>query len=230
MFRQEKQAINTSRTPLSQFDVSDRFSWGENRQTTPEDKTYSLFGNFVSKFHFSSLWREERQGVSRSSSVCCRCIVQFIQQTTAPTGLPETRVGLLQTIYNWADGQDERWIFWLNGLAGTGKSTIVRTVGPGYFDQKCLGASFFSRGGGDVGHAGKLLTSFAARLTCNVPQIQRFISGAVTEENDIANQSLRVDALDECDNENHIRVILQLYQRRPSFSIIAEKGCKIQSY
>jgi hypothetical protein len=111
-------------------------------------------------------------------------------------------------------------------LAGTGKSTIARTVARRYSDQKRLGASFFfSRGGGDVGHAGKLFTSFAVQLARNVPQIQRFISDAVLEQNDIANQSLRdqwchlvfrplsrleessslssymliVDALDECE-------------------------------
>ena len=155
----------------------------------------------------------------------------------APTCLPNTRVDLLHEIYNWADGQDKRCIFWLNGLAGTGKSTIARTIARRYFDQKRLGASFFfSRGGGDVSHAGKFFTSLASQLARNVPQIQRFISDAIIEHSDIANQSLRdqwrqlvfrplsrlddslslssyvliVDALDECDNEDHIRIILQL--------------------
>jgi hypothetical protein len=122
-------------------------------------------------------------------------------------------------------------------LAGTGKSTIARTIARRYFGQKRLGASFFfSRGGGDVSHAGKSFTSFAAQLARKVPPIQRFISDAVTEQDDIANQSLRdqwrhlvfrplsrlegssslssyvliVDALDECDNKDHIRIILQL--------------------
>ena len=45
-----------------------------------------------------------------------------------PICLPDTRVDLLREIYTWADGKDERFIFWLNGLAGTGKSTIARTV------------------------------------------------------------------------------------------------------
>jgi hypothetical protein len=122
-------------------------------------------------------------------------------------------------------------------LAGTGKSTIARTVARRYLDQKCLGASFFfSRGGGDVGHASKFVTSFAVQFASNVPQIQRFISDAVIEQNDIANQSLHdqwrqlvlrplsrldsssspssymliVDALDECDGEDDIQIILQL--------------------
>jgi hypothetical protein len=155
-----------------------------------------------------------------------------------PTCLSDTRVDLLQQIYDWADGEDERCIFWLNGLAGTGKSTIARTIAREYFDRRRLGASFFfSRGGGDIGHAGKFFTSFAVQLARNVPQIQRFISDAIIKQNDIANQSLRdqwrqlvlyplsrldsslcplsyvlvVDALDECDSEGDIRMILQLF-------------------
>ncbi|KAH9203354.1 hypothetical protein DL95DRAFT_472452 [Leptodontidium sp. 2 PMI_412] len=158
-----------------------------------------------------------------------------------PTCLSDTRVDLLQQIYSWADGQDDQCIFWLNGLAGTGKSTIARTVARKYFDQKRLGASFFfSRGGGDTGHARKFFTSLAVQLARNVPQIQRFISDAVIKQNNIANQSLRdqwrqlvlrplsrldrssyslsymlvVDALDECDSEGDSegdsRMILQL--------------------
>jgi hypothetical protein len=34
--------------------------------------------------------------------------------------LPNTCVDLLHEIYNWANRQDERYIFWLNGLSGTG--------------------------------------------------------------------------------------------------------------
>jgi hypothetical protein len=91
----------------------------------------------------------------------------------APTCLPDTRVDLLQEIYDWAERQDERCIFWLNGLAGTGKSTIALTVAHRYFDQQRLGASFFfSRGGGDISHAGKFFTSVAVQLARNVPQIQ----------------------------------------------------------
>src|SRR5277367_2663818 len=42
----------------------------------------------------------------------------------------------LRKILDWADGQDERYIFWLSGLAGTGKSTIARTVARRHDGQK----------------------------------------------------------------------------------------------
>ena len=95
---------------------------------------------------------------------------------------------------------------------------------------------FFSRGGGDTSHTRKFFTSFAVQLARNVPQTQRFISDAIIKQNDIATQSLRdqwrqlvlrplsrldssscplsyvlvVDALDECDSDGDIRMILEL--------------------
>jgi len=154
-----------------------------------------------------------------------------------PTCLPDTRVDLLQTIHNWADGQDERCIFWLNGLAGTGKSTIARTVARKYFDEQRLGASFFfSRGGGDVGHAGNFCTTVAVQLAAHVPTLHQHICDALAKHGNIVRLSLEdqwrqlvlkplskldgnccsssyvivIDALDECDNGENIRIILQL--------------------
>jgi hypothetical protein len=76
-----------------------------------------------------------------------RSTIQFICKTRFAHLPPEYPVGLLEEICDWVDSEDERCI-WLNGLAGTGKSTIARTVARRYFEQKRLGASFFfSRGG-----------------------------------------------------------------------------------
>ncbi|KFY27130.1 hypothetical protein V491_01015 [Pseudogymnoascus sp. VKM F-3775] len=155
-----------------------------------------------------------------------------------PTCLPDTRVDLLQEIYEWADeknAQDERCIFWLNGLAGTGKSTIARTIARKYHEQRRLGASFFfSKGGGDVSHAGKFFTSLAAQLAKTIPSLQKQICDAIVEQSDIANLSfldqwrqlvlgplsrlenfqrsyvLVVDALDECEGDNDVQKILEL--------------------
>ena len=165
------------------------------------------------------------------------------QRQHDPGCLPDTRVDLLQKIYDWADGRDERSIFWLNGLAGTGKSTIARTVARKYYDQKRLGASFFfSRDGGDVGHAGKFVTSIAWQLASSVPSLDQYVCDAIKERRDIASQSLRdqwqqlvlcplsrlsgsggqlsymlvVDALDECDNKKDIRIIVHLLSEAQS--------------
>ena len=153
-----------------------------------------------------------------------------------PACLPDTRVGLLQEIDDWADRQDEQHIFWLNGLAGTGKSTIARTVARRYFQRERLGASFFfSRGGGDSGSAVLFVTSIAAQLANDTP-LRQHICEAITQHSDIATRSLSdqwrqlvlgplskldarsspssyilvIDALDECDDTRNIQVILNL--------------------
>jgi hypothetical protein len=164
-----------------------------------------------------------------------------------PACLPNTRVDLLREIYDWADGQGEHFIFWLNGLAGMGKSTIARTVAHEYYKRERLGASFFfSRGGGDISHAGKFFTSIAVQLANNIPTIQGYICDAISERRDIASQSLHdqwyqivlrplskldskscppsyvvvVDALDECEDDNNIRIILQLLAEARSLKTV----------
>ncbi|KAK4096065.1 hypothetical protein N658DRAFT_501994 [Parathielavia hyrcaniae] len=67
---------------------------------------------------------------------------------------PDTRTELLGQIKEWANDSQAESIFWLNGMAGTGKSTISRTVAQSFKDQNLLGASFFfKRGEGDRGKA-----------------------------------------------------------------------------
>jgi len=158
------------------------------------------------------------------------------QRRHDPTCLPDTRVDLLRDIHHWAGGDNEL-IYWLSGLAGTGKSTIARTVAQHYCDKNRLGASFFfSRGGGDVGHANKFVTSLACQLASSIPTLHHHIWDAARGNSDIANRSLReqwhqlilhplskldvtgcqtwyvlvVDALDECAGEDDIRIILHL--------------------
>ena len=164
-----------------------------------------------------------------------------------PTCLPDTRVDLLREIYAWADGQDGRFIYWLNGLAGTGKSTIARTVARKYFNESRLGASFFfSRDGGDVGYASKFFTTIAVQLAKKSQSLQRYIYDALRKNNDIATQSLSdqwrqlildplsklsgdsypssyilvIDALDECNNDKDIRIILQLFAEAQSLKTV----------
>lgn len=154
-----------------------------------------------------------------------------------PTCLPDTRVDLLREIHAWADGEDSPAIFWLSGLAGTGKSTIAQTVAREYHRNGRLAASFFfSRAGADVSHAGMFITSIAVQLANSIPGLKSKVCEVITEHNDIASRSLNdqwhelvlgplssldekeerwstyvivVDALDECDNQKNVQLILQ---------------------
>jgi hypothetical protein len=153
--------------------------------------------------------------------------------------LPSTRSDLLQKIRDWADSEDERPIFWLRGLAGTGKSTIARTIAHEYSDTHRLAASFFfSRDiGGDVRNARKFFATIAAQLAEISELLKGHICDAIAQCSDITTRAPReqwsqlvlgpllklkggdvshrslvlvVDALDECDGENDIRAIVQL--------------------
>jgi Mrp family chromosome partitioning ATPase len=59
--------------------------------------------------------------------------------------LPNTRTALLHDIAKWAQDKDGKSVFWLSGMAGTGKSTIARTIAESFANHGQLGASFFKK-------------------------------------------------------------------------------------
>jgi hypothetical protein len=123
-------------------------------------------------------------------------------------------------------------------MAGTGKSTISRTVAQSFADKGQLGGSFFfKRGEGDRGNAARFFTTIAAQLTTKVPSLSPFIGDAIDTDPFISEKSLKeqfekliyqplsriqsvspqalrlvivIDALDECEREEDIRAVLFL--------------------
>ncbi|KAJ9656035.1 hypothetical protein H2201_008661 [Coniosporium apollinis] len=152
--------------------------------------------------------------------------------------LPDTRVDLRRQIAEWAEDKQGKCIFWLNGMAGTGKSTVSRTVAQSFADKGQLGASFFfKRGEGDRGNAARFFTTIAAQLVTKVPGVIPYIRKAIDGDPAISEKTLKeqfeklilqplsemkrvppqasklvivVDALDECEREGDIRTILRL--------------------
>lgn len=57
--------------------------------------------------------------------------------------LKGTRTAVLDKIELWTRDFDKPPVYWLNGLAGTGKSTIAQTIVERVFADGQLGASFF---------------------------------------------------------------------------------------
>ena len=122
-------------------------------------------------------------------------------------------------------------------MAGTGKSTIARTIARKYHEEGRLGASFFfSRGGGDLGSARKVFTTLARQLAELSPDLEGYICEAISKNSNIGNLGLRdqweklihqplskvevglfpkpmilvIDALDECDGEEAVELFLQV--------------------
>ncbi|KAF2858019.1 hypothetical protein K470DRAFT_199906, partial [Piedraia hortae CBS 480.64] len=70
-------------------------------------------------------------------------------------------------------------IFWLSGKAGTGKSTIARTVADELARQGYLvGSFFFKRGHGELGRARSLFPTIARQMADFVPSISHKIAAA----------------------------------------------------
>ena len=83
-------------------------------------------------------------------------------------------------------------IFWLNGMAGTGKSTIARTVARSFADESYLGASFFfKKGEGDRGTASRLFTTIATDLLAHVPDLSSGITTAIDADPLISEKGLK---------------------------------------
>lgn len=57
--------------------------------------------------------------------------------------LKGTRGEILDEIELWTRDFSKPSVYWLNGLAGTGKSTIAQTIAERVFADGRLGASFF---------------------------------------------------------------------------------------
>ncbi|EGN92590.1 hypothetical protein SERLA73DRAFT_156868, partial [Serpula lacrymans var. lacrymans S7.3] len=104
--------------------------------------------------------------------------------------LQGTRKNVLKTIKKWAN--DTKYpIFWLNGSAGCGKSTIAQTIAEWCVDQKRLGASFFFfRGTGNRDKISRLIPTLAFQLSTEVEGMGPLIKGALDKEPSILNESL----------------------------------------
>ncbi|KAF1965830.1 hypothetical protein BU23DRAFT_626770 [Bimuria novae-zelandiae CBS 107.79] len=125
--------------------------------------------------------------------------------------LPNTRTALLKTVAEWATNKDSKSIFWLCGMAGTGKSTIARTAAQKFAEAGELGASFFfKRGEGERGNASRFVSTIAADLVAREPGM---LPGGQQTSSAAPALVVVIDALDECESEEDIRGILQLLTR-----------------
>ncbi|KAH8878509.1 HET-domain-containing protein [Thozetella sp. PMI_491] len=231
---------------LSDFSVSDRFFWMDHRKTMrEEDKAYALLG--ILDVQIPLIYGEGREKAFRR-------LRREVDQNINPPFLPVvegatfdsygeehevrchlgTRVELLDRIARWAEDPDGKTIFWLNRMAGTGKSTISHTIAQRFHDRGLLSTSFFfKKGEARRGHATRLFTTLASQLAKRASCFMRQIQTAIEDDPELPTKSLGdqfeklilsglrdardqrtfvivIDALDECDRETDIKAIISL--------------------
>jgi len=135
----------------------------------------------------------------------------------------------------WVKDPRDRQVFWLNGLAGTGKSTIAQTFSEMVAKDGSLSASFFcSRDYLDRKELKNIFPTLAYQLASRYPLFRRRIVEVIKRDPSIARNSLIsqlkdlivdplsstgiscvivVDALDECVDDQPASAILSVLGR-----------------
>ena len=132
----------------------------------------------------------------------------------------------------WAKNTQDQNVFWLNGLAGTGKSTIAQSFSEMVVNDGFLGASFFcSRDYLDRRELKNIFPTLAYQLACHYPHFRTHIIKIIKKDPTLAHTSLIsqlenllvnplseakvscvivIDALDECIDDQPASAILSV--------------------
>jgi len=146
-----------------------------------------------------------------------------------------TRRDVLSQLENWLNDEQDKRVFWLNGLAGTGKSTIAQTFAEMSFADGKLGASFFcSRDFDDRSNLRSILPTLAFQLAHRYPHFRQQLLSVLTASPDVGRESLCsqmeklivgpfraiqtstliiIDALDECQDKEPASALLSVLSR-----------------
>ena len=146
-----------------------------------------------------------------------------------------TRETVLSEIESWTKDFDTSPVFWLNGLAGTGKSTVAQTIAERVFAEGLLGASFFcSRDFEDRSDLHFIFPTLAFQLAHKYPELRSHLVSLLQSDPDVVDESLHgqmerlivgplqsvdgptvivIDALDECKDDEPSSVILSVLGR-----------------
>ena len=146
--------------------------------------------------------------------------------------LKRTRGAILDEIELWTHDSGQPTVYWLNGLAGTGKTTIAQTIAERMFADGRLGASFFcSRDFEDRRNLQFIFPTLAVQLARRYTDYRSVFVQLVQSDPDVVDESLYgqmnklivqplvksaistvivIDALDECGDEEPASAILSV--------------------
>ena len=166
---------------------------------------------------------------------CCRAHGAAYRHGNRRGCLRGTRETVLNNIELWTKDSNQVPVFWLNGLAGTGKSTIAQTFAEHMFAEGLLGASFFcSRDFQDRSDLHFIFPTLAFQLAHKYPNFQTHLISLLQSDPDVVEESLYnqmerliveplqsvdlsmvivIDALDECKDEEPSSAILSVLGR-----------------
>ena len=135
----------------------------------------------------------------------------------------------------WAENPKGQNVFWLNGLAGTGKSTITQSFSEAVANNGSLGASFFcSRDYLNRKELKNIFPTLTYQLACRYPHFRSHIITTLKEDPTLVHSSLIsqlenllvnplsrenipciivIDALDECIDDQPASAILSVLGR-----------------
>ena len=143
-----------------------------------------------------------------------------------------TRKDVLLQLESWSKDEQDKQVFWLNGLAGTGKSTIAQTFAEMSFADGRLGASFFcSRDFEDRSNLRSILPTLAFQLAHRYLDFRQELLLVLAANPDVGRESLCsqmeklivgpfqaaqaptliiIDALDECKDQEPASAFLSI--------------------
>lgn len=106
-----------------------------------------------------------------------------------------TRVPILRSILDWIGdaSPDSPRFFWLNGIAGIGKTTVARTIAEELDDQNLLGGNFFfsRRGEAELRNPAIVFPTIAYQLARYNPEFGRLITAALEADPEAPYASLK---------------------------------------
>ncbi|CUA69304.1 putative WD repeat-containing protein alr2800 [Nostoc sp, PCC 7120] [Rhizoctonia solani] len=153
-----------------------------------------------------------------------------------------TRTKILSDSMKWADNPNGAKIYWLNGMAGTGKTTIGYSLCERLEAEGQLAASFFcTRTSRECGEAKQIVPTIAYQLArrsapfrdalCKIldnnpdigtlnttSQFDSLLAKPLVESRELMERNLVIviDALDECNDPHAVKIVLDILFRYAS--------------
>jgi hypothetical protein len=108
-----------------------------------------------------------------------------------------TREQLIRDIFTWFDDTDpsSEHVFWLSGLAGTGKSSVARTIATLADEQRRLAATFFfSRNLVATRAPSAIIPTIVHQLALCLPSVRPLICAALTSDPHVRDRDVAAQA------------------------------------